>query len=139
MTDVLVDTSVWSLAFRRANAAPDPAALELAELIREGRALILGLIRQELLSGVRQAKQFHSLRTHLRAFPDVRVETEDHEQTAPFCNKCRAKGVQGGAIDFLIAAVAARRRLAIFTTDRDFVHYSRVLGVVLHAVRPALD
>ena len=109
--NVLVDTCVWSLALRRPQGASEPAAVELGELIGEGRALILGLIRQELLSGVRTQPQFDSLRRHLRAFPDLRIETADHEDAARLFNQCRAKGLQGSSIDFLICAVAARRQI----------------------------
>ena len=48
---VLVDTSIWSLAFRRKkNQAPEERKLkeELIELVREVRATIIGPIRQEL-------------------------------------------------------------------------------------------
>ena len=48
--NVLVDTSVWSLALRRKprelSAAEQPVVEELADLTREGRARIIGLIRQ---------------------------------------------------------------------------------------------
>src|SRR5208337_3484022 len=53
--NVLIDTSVWSLAFRRSRASSRREAQmveELTELIQEGRALLFGPIRQELLSGI---------------------------------------------------------------------------------------
>ena len=133
--DVLVDTSIWSLALRRSNASPHPATAELAEIIREGRALMLGVIRQELLSGVRNPRQFESLRLHLRAFADIMIDADDYEQAASFCNRCRSKGIQGGAIDFLICAVAARRQVSIFTVDDDFERYAKVLPLTLHHLR----
>jgi predicted nucleic acid-binding protein len=133
--NVLVDTSVWSLAFRRASQRADPYAEELADLVREGRVVMIAAIRQELLSGVRDAKQFATLRDHLRAFQDLALETEDFEQAAEFYNKCRAKGIQGSSIDFLICAVAVRRQLSILTTDRDFTSYARVLPLQLHEPR----
>jgi predicted nucleic acid-binding protein len=68
--NVIVDTSVWSLALRRAKRMDDAAPRELAELIREGRVVMLGPVRQELLSGIKQKAQFDMLREHLRAFPD---------------------------------------------------------------------
>ena len=49
-------------------------------------------------------------------------------------NLCRAQGLAGSAIDFLICAVAQRRKWHILTTDRDFERYGRVLGVRLFAV-----
>ncbi|HUK48606.1 MAG TPA: hypothetical protein VLW06_13475 [Terriglobales bacterium] len=55
--NVLVDTPVWSLALRRRrqvlSSEESRMCNALAELIREGRVLMIGSIRQELLSGMR--------------------------------------------------------------------------------------
>jgi predicted nucleic acid-binding protein len=135
--NVIVDTSVWSLALRRRRPSRDPAALELAELVSEGRAVVMGPIRQELLSGVHEDRQFHALREHLRAFPDVALGTADHEEAARYFNQCRGRGVQGSNTDFLICAVSVRRKLGILTTDTDFLHFAKVLPIQLHAPRAA--
>ena len=135
---VLVDTPVWSLALRRKQA--DLSAREgklthaLAELIRDGRAQLVGVVRQELLSGIREEDRFRKLRDYLRAFDDPRLELADYEEAAQMHNRCRSRGIAGSAIDFLICAVADRREWQIFTTDRDFERYGRVLGVKLYAV-----
>ena len=134
---VLVDTCVWSLALRRNAQENGSHERELRELLREGRVLMIGPIRQELLSGIRGESQFKLVRGKLRAFGDAGLEREDHEEAALCFNRCRAAGVQGGSVDFLICAVALRRKVAIFTTDIDFKHYAKVLGVKLHDVRPA--
>jgi len=133
--NVLVDTSVWSLALRRAKAAPSMIVQELAELVREGRVEIVGPIRQELLSGVKSSAQFQDLREHLQAFPDLELETADFEEATHMYNKCRSKDIQGSNTDFLMCAVAVRRKLAIFTTDGDFAEFRRVLPITLHAQR----
>jgi len=133
--NVIVDTSVWSLALRRHRSQRAAEVLELGELIREGRAVMLGPVRQELLSGVPSAEQYTTLREHLRAFPDLPVDAEDYEEAATFFNRCRARGIQGSNTDFLICAAAARRGSAILTTDADFVHFAKVLPVQLHAPR----
>ncbi len=132
---VLVDTSVWSLTLRRASSAPAPIGEELAKLVREGRIVIIGPIRQELLSGLKGSQQFRILRDHLRAFPDLELETTDFEEAAHFFNRCRSKGIQGSNTDFLMCAVASRRDLAIFTTDGDFREFRRVLPLTLHEPR----
>ncbi|MEA2695737.1 MAG: hypothetical protein QOI66_8 [Myxococcales bacterium] len=75
------------------------------------------------------------LRTHLRAFPDVELGIEDHEEAAAFFNRCRTRGVQGSSIDFLICAAAARRAMPILTTDGDFRSYARILPIELHTPR----
>jgi hypothetical protein len=63
---VLVDTPVWSLALRRRpkhlSGSQPGLANALAELIREGRAQMVGPIRQELLSGIREEAQFKKIR-----------------------------------------------------------------------------
>jgi len=132
---VLVDTTIWSLAYRRKNPVTVGAPAELAELIREGRAVLIGAIRQELLSGVRTDLQYHRLRKTMRAFADLPAETEDYENAATFHNTCVARGIQGSHTDFLICAIAARRRCAIFTADGDFAKFARVLPVELHQAR----
>src|SRR5262245_37399135 len=133
--NVLVDTSVWSLALRRNSPRGTSAEIELIELIREGRVLMLGAIRQELLSGVRSNVQLKKLRDGLRAFPDTVLEEADYEEAASCFNRCRAKGLQGSNTDFLICAVAIRRNAAVLTTDDDFERFTRVLHVKLHRPR----
>ena len=132
---VLVDTSVWSLALRRKRQAPTPVVRELAEVVREGRVAMIGPIRQELLSGLKESQQFDLLRDHLRAFPDLALESADFEEAARCFNRCRTMGIQGSNTDFLICAVAVRRDWAIFTTDGDFPAYGRVLALHLHHPR----
>jgi predicted nucleic acid-binding protein len=131
----LVDTSVWSESLRRKQGASSSAAQELQALISERRVAIIGPIRQEILSGVRDEKQFEKLRRHLIPFPDVTLTTDDYETAARFFNTCRGRGVQGSNTDFLICAVAARREFAIFTTDRDFERFAKHLPIALHESR----
>jgi len=133
--NIIIDTSVWSLALRRQPSSASTLTRELVELVREGRAAMLGPVRQELLSGVRGEQQFETLREHLRAFPDIPLEAEDYEEAASFFNKCRAKGIKGSNTDFLICATAARRGFGILTTDADFTHFARILPIELHTPR----
>jgi predicted nucleic acid-binding protein len=133
---VLVDTSVWSLALRRKSgdlsARERDLSVALAELIREGRAQIVGVVRQELLSGIRETERFEKLRDYLRAFDEPVLEIADYEAAAEAHNRCRSMGIAGSAIDFLICAVALRREWQVFTSDGDFEAYSKVLAVRLY-------
>ena len=128
---VLVDTSIWSLALRKASG-PDPRARQqLAELIAGHRAQIIGPIRQELLSGIKDERQFEDLSGHLSAFPDLAVVADDYVMAAKFFNLCRKNGIQGSNTDFLICAVSIRNRLSILTADDDFRQFSKVLPISL--------
>ena len=137
--NVLVDTSVWSLALRRKNESlrgnEKLFVAELTELIREGRARVIGLVRQELLSGIKTAEQFEILRDYLRFFPDAAVDMSDYESAAEAGNRCRANGVVVSIVDILLCAVAMKREWSIFTTDPDFMNYSKVLPVATHTPR----
>ncbi len=133
--NVLVDTSVWSLALRRRMAHGDAETAELVELIREGRVAMMGAIRQEVLSGIRAAEQYKRLRDRLRSFGDVQLDEADYEEASLCFNRCRAKGLQGSNTDFLICAVSMRRNLAVLTTDKDFLGFARVLDLEMHEPR----
>lgn len=131
---VLVDTPIWSVALRRRNRTEHAASTsELASLVQDGRVAIIGPIRQELLSGIREHAQFERLREHLRAFSDTEITTDDYESAATYFNRCRAKGIQGSNTDFLICAIAARNEFTIFTTDEDFKHFAKILPIALHS------
>jgi len=130
---VLIDTPIWSLALRRRNRTQNAStSAALASLVEDGRVAMIGPIRQELLSGIKERAQFDRLRDHLRAFPETEITLDDYEEAASFFNRCRAKGLQGSNTDFLICAVAARNDFSIFTTDADFTHFAKVLPIVLH-------
>ena len=131
---VLVDTCVWSEAFRRSRTEESSSnAVHLLELIRDGQVLLLGAVRQEILSGIRDVNQFLRLRNYLRAFPDFPLLAEDYEAAAEVYNKCRSVGVQGSNTDFLICAAASRARAAVFTTDQDFQLFAKHVKVALYS------
>jgi predicted nucleic acid-binding protein len=104
-------------------------------LASDGRAQLLGVVRQEMLSGLRETSQFERLRKLLQAFPNVLLESEDYEEAARMNNICRAKGVTGSGVDCLMCAVAFRRDWSILTLDRDFDHYAKHLSIKLFAIK----
>ena len=153
---VLVDTSVWSLAFRRkqtSNAEPPPSGMTIAspvadettanggivetlsELIADSLIVLVGPIRQELLSGISDATVYDNLKSRLRSYDDLPITTADYEKAAAFYNTCRKHGVQGSHVDFLLCAIAYNHDLLLFTTDHDFLHYAKHLPIRLLRVQ----
>jgi len=122
---VIVDTCVWSLALRRGQPSADLFVFEFSELVVESRVQMMGPIRQELLSGIKEQLQFDRLKEQLRNFPDIPLDGSDYENAARLFNLCRANGVQGASTDFLICAVAERMKMPILTTDNDFQLYQK--------------
>jgi predicted nucleic acid-binding protein len=128
---VVVDTTVWSLFLRR---APREATVEVERLrryIQESRALMPGIVRQELLSGIKKRAQFDTLDQLLEGFPDLLATSKDHRTAALFFNECRRNGIQGSPVDFLICAIAHRLDAPILTTDQDFVLYTEFVPIKL--------
>ncbi len=119
---LLVDTSVWSLALRRKDTAglsPEEQRLrsELAQAIQEGRVAMIGMIRQELLSGIKEEAQYKKVKAALDAFLDEPIETADYEYAARLYNECRSRGCEAGTVDRLICAVALRRSWEVLSSD----------------------
>jgi len=133
---VLVDTSVWSLALRRRseNLAAGERRLvdEWRRLVQDGRVVLIGPVRQEILSGIRVRSTYVALRDLLSTFRHLDITIRDYDLAAEFFNECRAHGISGGSIDLLIASVAHRFNVPIFTTDPDFARFARHVPIRLH-------
>jgi len=128
---VIVDTSIWSLALRRKKKQSTSEVKFLESLIDNQKVCVIGPIRQEILSGVKDSKQFSKLKEILGSFNDFPVFTKDYELAAEYFNICKSKGIQGSNTDFLICAVSYRNRFPIFTTDRDFEKFSKYIPITL--------
>ena len=134
--NVLVDTSVLSLAFRRNRpellAEADQALVERLRLLSDGDEVVLiGAIRQEALSGLKTPAQFNRIRSVLNGFQCLATDAADYDAAAEAFNRCRSRGIAGGPIDMLICAAAHRYRLPVFTVDPDFARYATVLPIQL--------
>lgn len=128
--EVLIDTNIWSEGLRRSG---DPRIRqELESLIQDKRAFMIGSIRQEVLSGIKEEAQYILLRDMFRAFKDLELLREDYELAAEFFNTCRRSGIQGSHTDFLICAAASRYQASIYTLDKDFFNYQKVLDIELY-------
>lgn len=123
---LLVDTSVWSLAFRRDAPADGPEVKALRVALEQGETLVCtGLILQELLQGFAGAKSRDRLLQHFSALPFISPDRTDHIEAAELRNHCRRKGVQLGTIDALVAQLCIRHDLILLSTDQDFRHAAR--------------
>ena len=134
---VLVDTSVWSLMLRRnpatLNTSERHTVRELQDLVNDGRAVIVGAIRQELLSGIKHEAQFQALKSKLSVFEDSEISTADYENAAAAASKCMTAGVPTTSIDVFICALALDRQWPIFTSDRGFAQFQRVLKFQMYS------
>jgi predicted nucleic acid-binding protein len=123
---LFVDTSVWSLAFRRDQVSAVPEVRVLRDALEGGETIVVtGLVLQELLQGFSGPKARKDLIDRFTALPLLTPDRQDHIDAAELRNRCRRAGSQIGTIDAVIAQLCIRHDLMLLTTDKDFVLAAR--------------
>ena len=123
---LFVDTSVWSLAFRRDQASTLPEVRLLRRALEGGEIIVVtGLVLQELLQRFAGPRARKDLIDRFAALPLLTPDRQDHIDAADLRNRCRRAGLQIGTIDAVIAQLCMRHQLELLTTDNDFVLAAR--------------
>lgn len=131
---LFVDTSVWSLALRRDTVPDLPEILALRDALLGGDTVFTtGIVFQELLQGFTGPKNRTALIKRFAAIPFIRPDREDHINAATLSNQCRRSGVQLGTIDALLAQLCIAHDLLLLSTDKDFLHASRIIPLKIFA------
>jgi hypothetical protein len=116
-----VDTSVWSLVFRRDRPSSLPEVAVLHQALAEGgRTVTTGLVLQELLQGLSGARDKLEIIDRFRSFATITPQREDHIEAAELRNHCRRSGIQIGTVDALIAQLCIANDLTLLANDADF-------------------
>jgi predicted nucleic acid-binding protein len=118
---LLVDTSVWSLAFRRDTEMmiPEVKTLQYA-LEGSDQVFTTGLVLQELLQGFAGPKARGQLIERFAALGFLQPDREDHIEAAEVRNSCRRHGVQIGTIDAVLVQLCLKHDLVLLSSDNDF-------------------
>jgi predicted nucleic acid-binding protein len=125
---LFVDTSVWSLAFRRDGSVSAAEVIALRSALQGGEPVVTtGLVLQELLQGFSGPRARREIVEHFSALPLLSPDRQDHIDAAELRNRCRRAGVQVGTVDAMIAQLCLRHGLTLLTTDKDFV------GIAAHS------
>jgi predicted nucleic acid-binding protein len=137
---LLVDTSVWSLAFRRDSGAEIPEVHRLYEAVAGADSIVTtGLVLQELLQGFSGARAAASILERFQALPLLQPDRQDHVAAAEIRNQCRRNGVQIGTVDALLIQLCGRYELTLLTTDQDFTYAARHVPFQLWERSPSAD
>lgn len=118
---VLVDTSIWVLAGRK--------AWSLARYAIGEPVAICPPVVQELLQGTEDAQRFEATRAVLGGayMLDAPMPLERYEEAARIYLACREAGYTiRSSNDCLIAACAIAHGIPLLCDDRDFVYIARV-------------
>ena len=118
---LLVDTSVWSLAFRRDAKAATPEVSTLGHALDGAdQVFTTGLVLQELLQGFAGPRARSQLLQRFGALGFLQPDREDHIEAAEVRNTCRRHGVQIGTIDAVLIQLALKHDLVLLSSDNDF-------------------
>lgn len=118
---LFVDTSVWSLAFRRDSVSTIAEVVALRQALEKREMVVTtGLILQELLQGFAGPRARKDIIDRFSALPFLNPDRVDHIDAAELRNRCRRAGAQIGTIDALLAQLCLRHALTLLTTDKDF-------------------
>ena len=123
---LFVDTSVFSLAWRRDVAPGVPEVERLKQALEYGDQVITtGLVLQELLQGFTGAKSAAAIVARFDSIPLIAPTRADHIEAASLRNRCRRAGVQIATIDALLAQLCIGRELLMLSADQDFARIAQ--------------
>jgi len=114
----LVDTSVWIFALRK-DFVP-PIKERIGELLKDHVVLINGMIKLEILGGVKTKKEFERLKTRLDSLYEVAINSMVWQIAYKIAFELRRKGITVPYTDILIAACALKSRAVLIHADRHF-------------------
>lgn len=127
---LFVDTTVWSLAFRRDAPVGAREVQELLRALGAGDTIVTtGLILQELLQGFSGPKARQQIIDRFAALPLLGPDRRDHIDAAELRNRCRRAGIQIGTIDALFAQLCIRHELTMLAADKDFLNIAGRTGL----------
>jgi hypothetical protein len=85
---IAVDTTIWSKAYRRKRISDEDQGVvkELYDILDAREEVLIGPVRQELLSGIANKDGFFDLMTKLNGFNNYEVQLADHNLAAEYFN-----------------------------------------------------
>jgi hypothetical protein len=115
---VLIDTSIWIDFFQHPDS---PHATRLEDLIKEhNRAVLCGIVLQEVLQGIRDDKSHVVTKERLIKLPYLDMSKEIHLAAAALYRSLRARGITVPSADTSIAALAIYNHIPLYTRDDHF-------------------
>jgi predicted nucleic acid-binding protein len=117
---IVVDTSAW-IEFLTNDASSQSKAIK--HLIESDAEIgITDIVLTEVLQGIKDDRDFHSVKELLMSFPIYQASGLDtFVAAANIYRECRRKGkTVRKTVDCIIAAICLENGFAIFHKDRDF-------------------
>lgn len=116
---VLVDTTIWIDFFQNPESVVNNEKLE--GLIRDNnRAVICGIILQEILQGIRDERSYALTKERLCRLPFINTDKETYLLASDIYRTLRSKGITIPPVDITISAAAVLNNIPLFTRDKHF-------------------
>ena len=117
---ILVDTSVWIDFLKGVNSRHRRTLHRLLE--DEEDLSLTGIVLTEILQGIREDKDFKTVKETLLEFPIYQPKgTETYLKAAEIYRQCRKKGkTVRKTVDCIIAAICLENNLTLLHKDSDF-------------------
>ena len=114
---VLVESSVLINAQRRPDSA---ASMELISLLSSGEAVVTGPVIMEYIRGARSAEELDFLTERIVSIDCLDVDRQTWVIAGRISNRLIRMGQMLTDLDVVIAAVAIRYDIPLYTLDRGF-------------------
>lgn len=120
---ILPDTCAW-IDFFNARSTPLSAALETA--LRSGAICTCGIVKYELVQGVKSKKEEQVLFAALQAVEHLEMTEPLWIKAGQLSGQLRKQGITVPLSDILIATLALESKASVLTIDR---HFSLIEGL----------
>jgi predicted nucleic acid-binding protein len=118
MDKVIIDTSAWIESFRPQSDRKFSNLVK--DLILNGRVLIPGIVKTELLRGTKNKKEYNRINELLKGLEYLPVPDEFWEKLSLFSFDLFRKGVTVPLIDTYIALLCLENNALILHRDKHF-------------------
>ena len=122
---LLPDTCAWIDFF---NARPTPLAMALENALRRGAIYTCGVVKFELVQGLKGRDEERILFAALQAVPHLELTESLWIDAGRLSRRLRKQGTTIPLSDILIATLALEHNLSVLTVDR---HFSLVGGLLV--------
>jgi predicted nucleic acid-binding protein len=120
--EILVDSNIF---IGYLNAGEDPAR-ELTQHLQMSDLFTCGMVRVEVIRGLRSPKARQRMEGFLNIMRNVFTDNKLWEEATELAWQCARMGINAPNPDFLIAASAIRANVAILTLDK---HFDAIPGI----------
>ncbi len=118
-TGIIADTCVWIEFFRNPESE---LTLQLKELIKDRKVVMVGMVLAEILQGIRTKKEAGRVKENLKKLAYLEVTWDVWEKAGELSRDLRRRGVTIPLSDMIIASLAIVEGYEVLTVDPHFQH-----------------